>query len=118
MKLQVPLLLLAAAILLLPQPSLSESPDLLEFLAPDTCVETSSSPELPFLSPAEPESLSKSGGSLIINRRCGACGVCAGSYAGSKCGVTSDGMFMYCSDTPVICSQDGRPQCVCQIWPQ
>ena len=103
------LLLLASAILLTPQPSVSESPD---FLAPSTCAVTSSSPDLPLFNGAE-------SARFPFNRpRCGACGACEGLYQGDVCGVASNGQYMYCSDKTEICTQDGLYKCVCEVWLQ
>jgi hypothetical protein len=114
MTIRIPLMLLASAILLTPRPSVSESPD---FFAPSTCAATSSSPELPLFSQAESERLPRA---MTTGVKCGTCSStnCRGASEGARCGVTSGGWIMYCSDNTNVCSQDGLAWCVCERWRQ
>jgi hypothetical protein len=110
MRRQIPLLLLSSAILLLPHSGRAESPGLPEFLIPSTCDLTSSEPEFPLFSQAEPESLPKA--VPVESSRCGNCGVCAGALFDSICGFASGGEFMYCNPNIQKCT-DGQRQCSC-----
>lgn len=114
LTLRIPLLLLAAAILLTPGPSIAQP---LDFLAPTTCAETPFSPELPLFSLADSGSLAKG---LITYQRCGACsGACRGARANfDQCGVAPDGRIMHCSDRSRLCPEDGLIECICHVYAQ
>jgi hypothetical protein len=110
MKLRITLLLLAAALLVVPYPSHAEA---LASTAPALCAANASTPALPDFSTPASKILLKA----IMLPKCGVCsGSCTGARVGSICGVGGGGQDKFCADLG-NCPQDGLTQCNCQTGP-
>jgi hypothetical protein len=112
MKLKITLLLLAAALLVAPNPSHAEP---LASTAPALCAASASTtPALPGFSTPASQVLLKT----IMRPKCGACSgsPCVGAAVASICGVGGGGQYKFCADVG-NCPQDGLTQCICKTGP-
>jgi hypothetical protein len=112
MKLRLPLLLLAAAVLLVTPYASQAAP--LGSAAPAFCAAASSAPALPGFSTPAADSVLKT----ILGPKCGTCSLppCVGAKVGSICGIGGGGQYEFCADI-AICPQDGLTQCQCKTGP-
>jgi hypothetical protein len=110
MKLKLTLLLLVAALLIVPIATHAEP---LPSTAPVACAANASTAQLPGLSTPASNALLEA----IVGRKCGSCSgtICVGAIVGSRCGIAG-GQFEFCADGG-DCPADGLTHCVCKTGP-